>query len=148
MDSPLPSHELVLRILVAAVCGGVIGYERDIHGRPVGLRTHVLVATGAATFMIVSAHFAFSQGYTDGHFVEVDASRIAASVVSGIGFLATGSILRDGNTIRGLTTAAGLWVVTSISLAAAAGMYEIAIAVTIVSVLALTVLRRFEDKEP
>ncbi len=147
MEPPISSLELLLRIFVAAFLGGVIGYERDLHGRPVGLRTHVLVAMGSATFMVVSAHFAFLQGYEDGHYVEVDTSRIAASVVSGIGFLAGGSILRTGSTIQGLTTAAGLWVVTSIGLAAGSGMYVVAGAVTGSSVLALTVLRRFEDKD-
>lgn len=147
MEPPISILELVLRILVSALLGGIIGYERDLHGRPVGLRTHVLVAMGSATFMVVSAQFAFLQGYEDGHYVEVDGSRIAASVVSGIGFLAGGSILRTGSTIQGLTTAAGLWVVTSIGLAAGGGMFVVAGAVTAFSVIALTLLRRFEDKD-
>jgi putative Mg2+ transporter-C (MgtC) family protein len=139
--------ELVLRIAVGAVLGGIIGYERDRHGRPVGLRTHLIVAMAAATFMVISSHFVSWQHYGKDDLVEVDASRIAASVVSGIGFLAGGAILRQGVTIQGLTTAAGLWLVTAIGMSAGAGMYQVAVAVTAMGIFALTVLRRFEDKD-
>lgn len=139
--------ELVLRIAIGALLGGIIGYERDLHGRPVGLRTHTLVALASATFMVVSAHFISFQHYPTGEGVEVDVSRIAASVVSGIGFLAGGAILRTGVTVRGLTTAAGLWLVTAIGLSAGAGMFAIAVAVTTMGMVALTLLRRFEDKD-
>src|SRR6478735_4148453 len=118
--SPIHHAELILRIAVGALLGGVIGYERDRHGRPVGLRTHLIVAMTAATFMVVSAQFVYWQHYRDGDHVEGDGSRIAASVVSGIGFLAGGAILRNGITIQGLTTAAGLWLVTAIGLSAGA----------------------------
>src|SRR5690349_24968592 len=106
--------ELLLRIVVGTALGSIIGYERDIHGRPAGLRTHALVALASATFMVVSTHLAYYQSYHQGDFTEVDGSRIAASVVSGIGFLAGGAILRTGLTIQGLTTAAGLWLVAEI----------------------------------
>jgi putative Mg2+ transporter-C (MgtC) family protein len=137
---------LVIRITTGGLLGGVIGYERDRHGRPVGLRTHLLVALASATFMVVSSHFVYFQGYGKDDLVEVDASRIAASVVSGIGFLAGGAILRTGLTVQGLTTAAGLWLVTAIGLCAGAGMYVEAVVVTALGVVSLTVLRRFEDK--
>src|SRR6185312_13987455 len=110
--------ELVVRILVGTALGGIIGYERDIHGRPAGLRTHALVALASAT-----------------------------SMVSGIGFLAGGAILRTGFTIQGLTTAAGLWLVAAIGLCAGGGMYYESIAATVIGVVALTMLRRFEDKD-
>jgi putative Mg2+ transporter-C (MgtC) family protein len=139
--------ELILRILVGTALGGIIGYERDIHGRPAGLRTHALVALASATFMVVSTHLAYYQGYKAGDFTEVDGSRIAASVVSGIGFLAGGAILRTGFSIQGLTTAAGLWLVAAIGLCAGGGMYVESVAATIIGVLALTLLRRFEDKD-
>src|SRR4029079_14435270 len=84
--------------------------ERDIHGRPAGLRTHAVVALGSATFTVVSTHLGYFQHYKPGDFVEIDGSRIPASVVSGIGFLAGGAILRNGITVQGLTTAAGLWL--------------------------------------
>lgn len=139
--------ELVLRIVVGTALGGVIGYERDIHGRPAGLRTHALVSLASATFMVVSTHLAYYQNYRAGDFTEVDGSRIAASVVSGIGFLAGGAILRNGATVQGLTTAAGLWLVAAIGLCAGGGMYIESIAATVVGVAALTILRRFEDKD-
>ena len=139
--------ELVIRILVGTALGGVIGYERDIHGRPAGLRTHALVALASATFMVVSTHFVYFQHYQKGDFIEIDASRIAASVVSGIGFLAGGAILRTGFTIQGLTTAAGLWLVAAIGLCAGGGMYVESVASTVIGIGALTMLRRFEDKD-
>ncbi|MCW5811816.1 MAG: MgtC/SapB family protein [Labilithrix sp.] len=138
---------MLVRIGTGAALGAVIGYERDRHGRPVGLRTHLIVAMAAATFMVVSAQFAYLQGYTHDGPVDVDGSRIAASVVSGIGFLAGGAILRTGFTVQGLTTAAGLWLVTAIGMCAGGGMFVEAIAVTGMGVVALTVLRRFEDKD-
>ena len=142
-----PDLELVIRIVVGTALGSVIGYERDIHGRPAGLRTHAIVALASATFMVVSTHLACYQHYRAGDFTEVDGSRIAASVVSGIGFLAGGAILRTGLTIQGLTTAAGLWLVAAIGLCAGGGMYIESVAATIVGVTALTLLRRFEDKD-
>jgi len=142
-----PDTELVVRILVGTALGGIIGYERDIHGRPAGLRTHALVALASATFMVVSTHLAYYQHYKPGDFTEIDGSRIAASVVSGIGFLAGGAILRTGVSIKGLTTAAGLWLVAAIGLCAGGGMYIESVAATVVGVVALTVLRRFEDKD-
>ena len=143
----LPHSVLLGRVLLATGLGAVIGYERDRHRKHVGLRTHSIVAMASATFMIVSAQFAYFQGFKDGGVVEVDGSRIAASVVSGIGFLAGGAILRTGLTVQGLTTAAGLWLVSAIGLASGGGMYWEAVAVTGLGTLALTVLRRFEDKD-
>ena len=143
----LPHSVLLGRVLLATGLGAVIGYERDRHRKHVGLRTHSIVAMASATCMIVSAHFAYFQGFSEGGVVEVDGSRIAASVVSGIGFLAGGAILRTGLTVQGLTTAAGLWLVSAIGLASGGGMYWEAVAVTGLGTLALTVLRRFEDKD-
>ena len=137
----------MLRVIVGTALGAVIGYERDIHGRPAGLRTHAIVALASSTFMIVSTHMVYYQGYKDGDLVNVDTSRIAASVVSGIGFLAGGAILRTGITVQGLTTAAGLWLVAAIGLCAGGGMYLDAAAVTVIGIVALTLLRRFEDKD-
>lgn len=145
------SHtDMLLRMFVGAALGGVIGYERDRAGRPVGLRTHVIVALASATFMVISTQFAFYQNFHNlgpDSAVRVDTSRIAASVVSAIGFLAGGSILRSGLTIQGLTTAAGLWLVTALGMCAGAGMYVEAIVVTLIGVATLTVFRRFEDKD-
>ena len=136
-----------MRIIVGTVLGAVIGYERDIHGRPAGLRTHAVVALASATFMVVSTHMVYFQNYKAGDLVEVDASRIAASVVSGIGFLAGGAILRTGINVQGLTTAAGLWLVAAIGLCAGGGMYCESVAATIIGIAALTMLRKFEGKD-
>ncbi len=138
--------EMVARIAVGAALGGVIGYERDRHGRPVGLRTHLIVAMAAATFMVISSQFVYWQHYGKDDLVEVDSSRIAASVVSAVGFLAGGAILRNGLSVQGVTTAAGLWLVTAIGMSAGAGMWVISVVVTAMGVTVLTVLRRFEDK--
>lgn len=139
--------ELVFRIAVATLMGSVIGYERDLHGRPAGLRTHTLVALAAATFMVISTHFVYFQHYGRDDLIMVDSSRIAASIVSGMGFLAGGAIMRTGLSVQGLTTAAGLWLVGAIGMAAGAGMYLVGGFVTVVGVVALTLLRRLEDKD-
>ena len=141
-----PQVELLIRILLGTLLGGVIGFERDLHGRPAGLRTHTIVALASATFMVVSTRFMYAQHYAAGDLISVDPSRIAASVVSGIGFLGAGAILRTGITIRGLTTAAGLWLVAAIGMAAGGGMYVVAAFATAVGLAALTLLRRLEDR--
>lgn len=138
---------LLVRIAVGTLLGGVIGYERTVRGRPAGLRTHVLVALASATFMVISTHFVYLQRYGQNDLVEVDTSRIAASIVSGIGFLAGGAILRSGLTVRGLTTAAGLWLVAAIGMSAGAGMFDVAVFVTILGLVILTVVRRLERKD-
>lgn len=137
---------LLARIATATALGGMIGYERDRHGRPAGLRTHMVVALASATFMAVSIQFIAHQQYTDAERVNVDVSRIAAAIVTGIGFLGGGAILRNGLTVRGLTTAAGLWLVGAIGMAAGSGMYVVAVFSTGIGLLALGLLRRFEDK--
>jgi len=101
----------------------------------------------AATFMVISSQFVYWQHYGKDDLVEVDTERIAASVVSAVGFLAGGSILRTGATVQGLTTAAGLWLVTAIGMCSGAGMFVESVAVTLMGLLGLTFLRRFEDKD-
>jgi putative Mg2+ transporter-C (MgtC) family protein len=147
MDTMATDAMLVTRIAVGAILGGVIGYERDRHRRPVGLRTHAIVAMAAATFMVISSHFVYWQHYSKDDLVSVDTSRIAASVVSAIGFIAGGAILRNGLNVTGLTTAAGLWLVAAIGMSSGAGMYVESIFVTMLGLFALTFLRRFEDKD-
>ena len=139
--------ELLVRLVVGTALGAVIGYERHVHGRPAGLRTHLLVALASTTFMLVSTHFVYFQHYGREDMVAVDTSRIAASVVTGVGFLGGGAILRTGLNVQGLTTAAGLWLVAAIGLSAGAGMYAISTASTAMGVIALTFLRRLERKE-
>ena len=144
----MPSHlELLGRIALGALLGGVIGFERNLHSRHVVLRTHVIVAMASAAFMVCSCYFVLFQDYSSTKLVEVDTSRIAASVVSGIGFLAGGVILKSGATVQGMTTAAGLWLATAVGLLAGAGMPIEGTAVALLGVGALSYLRRFEDKK-
>jgi putative Mg2+ transporter-C (MgtC) family protein len=142
----VPTLEVLPRILLAAGLGAVIGFERDVHGHPAGLRTHATVGIASATFMIVSTRLPFYQHYDSNDFAHVDFSRIAASVVSGISFLGAGAILRSGVSVKGLTTAASLWLVAAIGLAAGSTMYETAVVVTAVGVSVLILLRRVEDR--
>jgi putative Mg2+ transporter-C (MgtC) family protein len=139
--------ELLVRLIVGTALGGIVGYERGVHGRPAGFRTHLIVALASTTFMLVSTHFVYFQHYTKDDLVAVDPSRIAASVVTGIGFLGGGAILRTGLNVQGLTTAAGLWLVAAIGMAAGAGMYAVSVAATLFGIVALVVLRRFEHKD-
>lgn len=136
--------EFFLRILVAALLGGIIGLEREYRAKEAGFRTHYLVAMGAALFMILSAHGFDGALTTDGH--RLDVSRIAAQVVSGIGFIGAGTIIFQKHAVRGLTTAAGLWVVAAIGMATGAGMYLLAVETTVLVLVGLEafniVLRR------
>jgi putative Mg2+ transporter-C (MgtC) family protein len=102
------------------VLGAMIGAEREIHGHPAGIRTHMLVALGSGLFTVLSIH-----GFGQGPGVPIDPTRIAAQIVSGIGFLGAGAILKDGIVIRGLTTAASLWATAAVGMAAGAGEYVI-----------------------
>jgi len=138
--------EMLLRIATGVALGAAVGYEREVTGRPAGLRTHLVVALASTTFMLVSTQFVYFQHYDKDDLVDVDTSRIAASVVSGVGFLGAGAILRTGLSVQGLTTAASLWLVAALGLAAGGGMYFVALTATIVSLLALTVMRRVEGK--
>lgn len=138
---------VALRMGAAVILGGLIGLEREYTGRPAGLRTHLIVSIASATFMLVSTQFVYFQQYVAGDFVEVDASRIAASVVSGIGFLGAGAILRSGGGVQGLTTAASLWLAAAIGLAAGGGMFLQALLATLFALFCLTVLRRIEGSK-
>ena len=122
--------ELILRLLIAGVLGAAIGFEREIRAKGAGIRTHVLVALGSALFMIISQYgFAGAERF--------DAARVAAQVVSGIGFIGAGIIIFQKNRVSGLTTAAGLWVTASIGLGAGCGLYAVA---GVCTVLSLTIL--------
>jgi putative Mg2+ transporter-C (MgtC) family protein len=133
--------DVVFRLLLAGVLGGAIGLERELREREAGLRTHLLVSVGAALFTLVSAYAwrDFSFGFQSG--VTFDPTRIAAQIVTGIGFLGAGAIIRQGLSVRGLTTAATLWVVAAIGMAAGAGYWEAATATTVLVILSLWPLR-------
>ncbi|HOB29318.1 MAG TPA: MgtC/SapB family protein [Bacillota bacterium] len=131
--------EVILRLGLAVVFGGAIGFERESQNLPAGFRTHILVCVGAALIMMVSAY-----GFTGPLAETVDRSRIAASVVTGIGFLGAGTILRQRGSIRGLTTAASIWVVSAIGLAVGIGFYFPAVLTTLVVLVSLLVLGRLD----
>lgn len=128
--------EMVLRLTLAFLLGGLIGFEREYKNRPAGLRTHVLVTLGSTLIMLISMY-----GFEGG-----DPARLAAQVVSGIGFLGAGTIMRDGVGVRGLTTAASIWVCGGIGLALGNGYYGGAIATTIIVLLSLVLLGFLESK--
>lgn len=133
------TYEFVLRLFVAAMLGGVIGLEREYRAKEAGFRTHFLVALGSGLFMILSQF-----GFDDvlGHYeqVSLDPSRIASQVVTGIGFIGAGTIIFQKHVVRGLTTAAGLWVTSAIGMTAGAGMYVLSIATTVLVLLCLEAL--------
>jgi putative Mg2+ transporter-C (MgtC) family protein len=145
MNMAEDSAIFIIRLIVAALLGALIGFERDIHGRAAGLRTCLLVSMGAAVFMILS-EFVASLGQTGpiSRSPVSDPGRIAAQVVTGIGFLGAGTILKEGLTIRGLTTAASLWVVAGVGMASGVGWYPIAISATLIALCSLVGLQYFE----
>jgi putative Mg2+ transporter-C (MgtC) family protein len=142
--STLPSlnwDESLLRLSLAAVLGGMIGAERELRDREAGLRTHLLVSLGSALFTIVGA-YGFDAFLSSGaSVVRADPTRIAAQIVTGIGFLGAGAIIRQGLSVRGLTTAATLWVVAAVGMSAGAGYYSVAVITTALVLIALYPLR-------
>jgi putative Mg2+ transporter-C (MgtC) family protein len=137
----------VVRILVAAALGGVIGWERERHGRAAGLRTHLVLCVGCALFMLVSLRLpTLFARYTSGSVMRSDPGGIAAHVVSGVGFLGAGAILVLGQKIRGLTTAATIWVTAAIGLAVGSGYLFAAVFAAAVVMVALEVLGRWEAR--
>ena len=127
--------ELIRRLLVAAALGAVLGLERELRQRTAGLRTNVLIALGSALFTLVSYEFAGEGG---------DTGRVAAQIVTGIGFLGAGAIMRTDSGIQGLTTAATVWVNAAVGMAAGAGAYALAITTTATALAALLVLTPVE----
>ena len=131
------SWEQIAPLLLAAGLGGLIGLERQIHGKPAGLRTNILICLGSAVFTLVSKLMAGEDGQSS--------TRIAAQVVTGIGFLGAGAIIRDPKGVHGLTTAATIWLVASIGVACGAGLYVLAITATVICGVVL-LIARWTDK--
>jgi putative Mg2+ transporter-C (MgtC) family protein len=141
MNELAAQFDLSLRLLLAAALGALIGVEREIHGHPAGMRTHLLVALGSAIFTVLSIY-----GFGDAGQSGVDPSRIAAQIVSGIGFLGAGAILKEGASIRGLTTAASLWATAAVGLAAGAAQYPIAWTGAVIIIFSLWPLNRIAER--
>jgi putative Mg2+ transporter-C (MgtC) family protein len=137
---------VMLRLVLAAVLGGAIGLERELRERQAGLRTHLVVCLGSALFTLVSAYGFREFLVHGGSVVRADPTRIAAQIVSGIGFLGAGAIIRQGLSVRGLTTAATLWLVAAIGMASGAGYYSAALMATAAGLLTLGPLRIFAYK--
>ncbi len=132
--------QMVIRLLLTLVLSGLVGFERQVHRRDAGLRTHILVALGSCLIMLTSLYV--FDIYKDT--VSLDPARIAAGVITGIGFLGAGTIIREPKGVRGLTTAASLWVVSGIGLAVGCGFNKIAIYATVLVLIVLHFLRFFE----
>ncbi len=127
-----------IRLLVAATLGALVGLEREIHEHPAGMRTHLLVSLGSAGFTVLSIVAFPAPG--------ADPARIAAQIVSGVGFLGAGAILKEGATIRGLTTAASLWAVAAVGMAAGAGAWVLAVTLTAIAIISLWPLRLVTER--
>ena len=138
--------DFILRVLLAAVCGAVIGLERTRRYKEAGIRTHLIVCCGAALAMIVSK-YGFADLFSNGQFIlgarGADPSRIASQVVNGIGFLGAGVIFKQGASVKGLTTAAGLWITAAIGLSIGAGMFVEAIITTIIVFVLQTIFHKY-----
>jgi len=138
----LTDLDVALRLLIACVFGGIIGYERQSRRKSAGFRTHVLVCLGSCLIMIISLNIYYGvQGFTN-----ADPARLAAQVVSGIGFIGAGTIIKEGLTIRGLTTAASLWTVSGVGLAVGSGYFISAFITTLLAFITLTALTRLESR--
>jgi putative Mg2+ transporter-C (MgtC) family protein len=135
--------DAIIRILVATILGAMLGLEREITAKPAGLRTHMLVVEGSALFM-VGAIFLAEQTETTA-FTAIDPTRIGSTIVTGVGFLGAGMILRSGDRVQGLTTAAGIWVAAAIGMLVAAGLFLIAIfgtALCLATIIGLRIIER------
>jgi len=135
----IPYWEVVLRLVLASLLCGAIGFEREVRDQPAGFRTHILLGLGATLFTLVSAYGfePFTRAALGGGGLQFDPTRIAAQIIAGVGFLGAGAIIRQGGDVRGLTTAASLWLVAAVGLASGGGMIRLAFAVTALSLLAL-----------
>ena len=137
-DIYISSLEVITRLIISAIVGGIIGFERESSNRPAGFRTHILVTIGSALIMMVSATAFDPIGQGN------DPQRLAAQVVSGIGFLGAGTIMRNGSEVKGLTTAASLWVCAGLGLAFGAGLYVHGFAGGVIVISTLTVLNKLD----
>jgi putative Mg2+ transporter-C (MgtC) family protein len=143
----IPYWEVVLRLVLASVLCGAIGFEREIRDQPAGFRTHILLGLGAALFTLVSAYGfePFTRAALGSGGLQFDPTRIAAQIIAGVGFLGAGAIIRQGGDVRGLTTAASLWAASAIGMAVGAGYLFGAAAATALAMATLYALRRFRS---
>jgi putative Mg2+ transporter-C (MgtC) family protein len=143
----LTSNEIILRLLLGTLLGGIIGFERQTHGRPAGFRTQLLVCVACVLLMIISENY-YSHGTVTGAVTKLDPTRIAAGAMTGIGFLGAGVILKTGLSVQGLTTAACIWIVAAIGLAVGVGQYLAATTGAVITFISLWMLRIVETRIP
>jgi putative Mg2+ transporter-C (MgtC) family protein len=141
----IPASEILFRLFLGAIVGGVVGFEREIHGRAAGFRTQLIVCVASVLIMIISENYYFKIQILDPT-LRIDPARIAAGALIGIGFLGAGVIIKSGFSIRGLTTAASIWIVSAIGLAIGGGLYLEGIATAVITIVALMALRTVERK--
>jgi putative Mg2+ transporter-C (MgtC) family protein len=143
----IPYWEVVLRLVLASLLCGSIGFEREVRDQPAGFRTHILLGLGAALFTLVSAYGfePFTRAALGSGGLQFDPTRIAAQIVAGVGFLGAGAIIRQGGDVRGLTTAASLWAASAIGMAVGAGYLFGAATATLLAIATLQALRRFRS---
>jgi putative Mg2+ transporter-C (MgtC) family protein len=137
--------DITVKLLLAALAGGLVGLEREKHGRPAGLRTNLLVAVGSCVMVIVSEAFYVKYAmYGAETALRLDPSRVAAQIVTGIGFIGAGVILKEGASVRGLTTAASLWTVAGLGMAFGMGFYSLGAIATLLVLVSLTFLKKLD----
>lgn len=141
----IETPEMIIRLLIGAVLGGIIGFERSAHGRPAGFRTHLLVCVASVLIMIVSEYYHYLS-FMDTSYIRVDPARLAAGAITGVGFLGAGVIIKTGVNVQGLTTAACLWIVSAIGLSIGSGLYTAGIASFVITFMTLWLFRLIEDK--
>lgn len=139
----IPIQEIIVRLLLGALIGWIIGFEREVHGRAAGFRTQLIVCVAAVLIMITSENYYFHIHELDPA-LRIDPARISAGAIIGIGFLGAGVIIKSGYSVRGLTTAASIWIVSAIGLAIGAGLYPEAILTSLITITALILLRTME----
>lgn len=139
---------IIVSIFAAVVAGGIIGLERSYHGRPAGFRTHTLVCLSSSILMLVTVYEKLWFAEAALETVKIDPTRMAQGVMTGIGFLGAGVIVKEGFSVRGLTTAASIWITAAIGIVCGVGLYYIAIIGTVMTILILSFFRWIEDKVP
>jgi putative Mg2+ transporter-C (MgtC) family protein len=135
--------DALIRVLVATLLGAMLGLEREVTAKPAGLRTHMLVAEGSALFMVGS--ILLTEQYESGPFAVIDPTRIGSTIVTGVGFLGAGMILRSGDRVQGLTTAAGIWLTAAVGMAVGLGRPATALLVTVLALVILSPMQRLES---
>lgn len=141
----ISNADIIVRLLLGTLLGGIIGFERQTHGRPAGFRTHLLVCVASVLIMIVSEYYHFLS-LNDPSYVRIDPARLAAGAITGVGFLGAGVIVKTGVTVQGLTTAACLWIVSAIGLSIGSGLYVAGVLGFVITYFSLWTLRMVEKK--